>query len=89
MHCRGSAGQELKAADSDTPDSGRGSSLLSSRYDSSNSLNSSSSSTLYTGGGGGGTGSSATSQQLQPADNPEQFEVLKQQKDLWETGIDL
>ena len=84
MHCRGSAGQELKAADSDTPDSGRGSSLLSSRYDSSNSLNSSSSSTLYTGGGG----SSAT-QQLQPADNPEQFEVLKQQKDLWETGIDL
>ena len=85
MHCCGSSGQELKAADSDTPDSGRGSSLLSSRYDSSNSLNSSSSSTLYTGGGG----SSATSQQLQPADNPEQFEVLKQQKDLWETGIDL
>ena len=84
VHRRGSAGQELKAADSDTPDSGRGSSLLSSRYDSSNSLNSSSSSTLYTGGGG----SSAT-QQLQPADNPEQFEVLKQQKDLWETGIDL
>ena len=87
MHRRGSAGQELKAADSDTPDSGRGSSLLSSRYDSSNSLNSSSSSTLYTGGGGGG--SSATSQQLQAADNPEQFEVLKQQKDLWETGIEL
>lgn len=70
-------------ADSDTPDSGRGSSLLSSKYGSvngsANSL-SSSSSTLYTNSGGAAT---------QPTDNPEQFEVLKQQKDLWETGIEL
>ena len=69
------AGQDSRTVE-DTPDSGRGSSLLSSsQFESSNSL-SSSNSTLNTATGA-------------PHDNPEQFEVLKQQKDLWETGIEL
>ena len=69
-------GQDTRTVEDTTPDSGRGSSLLSSsRFESSNSL-SSSNSTLNAAGGAG-------------HDDPEQFEVLKQQKDLWETGIEL
>ena len=76
-------GQETKPSTDDTTDSGRSSMLTtrslnsSSIHGSSNSLNSSSS-TLYT-----------NSSSAQPLDNPEQFEELKQQKELWETGIEM
>lgn len=43
-------------------------------YGSSASLNSSNSANVITSG---------------PQDNPEAFEVLKQQKELWETGIEM
>ena len=65
-------------ADSGDTDSGKGSSLVNS-YGSSTSLNSSNS-TLNT---------SVSTVTYPPGDSPEQFEVLKQTKDLWETGIDL
>ncbi|KAK2184722.1 hypothetical protein NP493_255g01035 [Ridgeia piscesae] len=73
-HSQSNLGHENRSsAESDT-DSGKGSTMTS--YSSSNSLNS--------------TGSANNMSASTPTvDTPEQFEVLKQQKEIWETGIDM
>ena len=74
------SGQEKVVSESDT-DSGKG---TMTSYSSTNSLNSTGSLS------GAGTDSQAAPlNSLGGIDSPQQFEVLKQQKDIWEMGIEL
>ena len=78
----GGSGGKTYNMDTSDSDSGQGSSLANNFGSSSTSLNSTSSTTLN-------AGTPLGPPPPPPEDNPEQFEVLKQQKELWETGIEM
>lgn len=71
----GTSGQDSKPHTNTDYDNDSGKGTMTSSYGSSASLNSSS--------------SNLAQSTTDITDSPEQFEVLKQQKEIWETGIDM